>query len=167
MLRGGPVRWNLDPMSARVWKEKGVGTFPIYFSYQIQLTEGLSFVPTDPTWAPSVRLSCWRPRMNRLLLLCSLPLVWTLGLSLQQYVDCRACRPFQNPEHRCFRSLQRPQAGPLRLSPLRPHPATAASMFWKQCRHWLWVPPSGLFQSRVVKEKLKRSGKWPEWPTKV
>lgn len=54
------MRWNLDSTSARRWKEKGVGTFPIHFGYQIQLTEGLSFLPKDPTWAPSVRLSCWR-----------------------------------------------------------------------------------------------------------
>lgn len=127
MLRGGPVRWNLYSTSARRWKEKGVGTFPIHIGYQIQLTEGLSFLPKDPTWAPSVRLSCWRwdeqtPSLTFIVFDLNFR---SLGLSLQQYVDC-GFGPFQTLEYRCFRSHQRPQTAPLKLSPLRSHSETAA-----------------------------------------
>lgn len=111
-------------------EREGVGTFPIHFGYQIQLTEGLSFVPKDPTWAPSMRLSCWRLWMNRLLILCLLPCLNSRSFFAAVLSTAGPTGPFQTLEYRCFRSLQRPQAGPLKLSPLRSHSETAASLMF-------------------------------------
>lgn len=124
-LGGGPVRGNLGPMLGRLWREDGVGAFPVHSGCQLQLTEGLFFVQKDPTWTPSVRLSHWRLLMNQLL-----PDIYCLWSEL--WVFFAAVCGLQSHSRPLGTGTSGLSSGPWtgehELSPLRWHPETAASL---------------------------------------